>query len=128
MAASLVDDLRRESPDDGHFWEVLRQPQARVVVTGQQPGALGGSLLVLYKAATAVALARSLEQRSHTPVIPVFWNATDDVDFDEIASIGWHTQDDGLFHLQLPRQDRRTESFIGDLPEAGDHAALAAIS
>jgi hypothetical protein len=57
----------------------------------------------------------------------VFWNATDDVDFDEIASIGWHTQDDGLFHLQLPRQDRRTESFIGDLPEAGDHAALAAV-
>ena len=127
IAPGLLDDLCAERPDDCRFWDVLRAPEARVVATGQQPGVLGGSLLVLYKAATAVALARSLEKEHHIPVVPVFWNATDDVDFDEIASIGWHTQRDGLFYLQLPRRDWSAESFIGDLPAPGDQAALLAL-
>jgi hypothetical protein len=60
---------------------------ARAVVTGQQPGVLGGPLLALYKAASSVALARTIEQQRGTPCVPVFWLGADDDDFAEIREL-----------------------------------------
>lgn len=58
---------------------------AVMVVTGQQPGLLGGPLYSLHKVATAVRLARELQAASSgLDVVPVFWNHTDDHDFDEV--------------------------------------------
>src|SRR5213075_3202620 len=56
---------------------------ALCVTTGQQPGLFTGPLYTLYKALTASALARTLEQRLRRPVVPVFWVAGDDHDFAE---------------------------------------------
>jgi uncharacterized protein YllA (UPF0747 family) len=126
--ADFLDDLRRAHPEDAASWDLLADPAARVVATGQQPGILGGPLLVLYKAATAVALAQRTAARIGAPVLPVFWNATDDVDFDEIASVGWIDAADELFYLQMPREARRVEGFVGDLPEVGDTEALRALA
>jgi uncharacterized protein YllA (UPF0747 family) len=59
--------------------------EARVVVTGQQPGLLGGPLYTLHKAATAIRLARDASARPGAPsVVPVFWNHSDDHDWDEV--------------------------------------------
>ncbi len=63
--------------------ERLFANRALCVTTGQQPGLLTGPLYTLYKALTAVALARSLEERFERPVVPVFWTAGDDHDFAE---------------------------------------------
>ncbi len=60
-----------------------------VVVTGQQPGLLGGPLLTVYKIATAIKLAR---RRTETgfPTVPVFWSGDDDDDLAEaLAPVGW---------------------------------------
>ncbi len=57
------------------------------VTTGQQPGLLTGPLFTLYKALTAVAVARAFEQRLGRPVVPVFWVAGDDHDFAEANHI-----------------------------------------
>ncbi len=61
----------------------LAQPGTVVVVTGQQVGLFGGPCYTLYKALTAVALARRLSERGLTAV-PVFWLATEDHDFEEV--------------------------------------------
>jgi bacillithiol biosynthesis cysteine-adding enzyme BshC len=64
----------------------LALPNATAVVTGQQPVLFGGPLFVLYKGLGALCLARLLEKRLKTPVVPVFWVASDDHDFAEIRS------------------------------------------
>lgn len=53
------------------------------VTTGQQPGLFTGPLYTVYKALSALALARRLERERGRPVVPVFWVAGDDHDFAE---------------------------------------------
>lgn len=59
-----------------------------VYVTGQQLGVYGGPLFTIYKTITTILLARKWEKKLDKPVVPVFWLADEDHDFDEIASIG----------------------------------------
>src|SRR5262249_2285223 len=58
---------------------------ACAVVTGQQTGLFLGPLYTLYKAASAIRLARWLGERWNAPVVPVFWLQTEDHDAAEIA-------------------------------------------
>src|SRR5205823_7192447 len=61
----------------------LAQGEVLVVTTGQQPGLFTGPLYTIYKALSAIALARRLERAGGAPVVPVFWVAGDDHDFAE---------------------------------------------
>jgi bacillithiol biosynthesis cysteine-adding enzyme BshC len=62
----------------------LRDPQTKAVVTGQQAVLLTGAAFVIYKAITAILLALQLEEEIKSPVVPVFWIASEDHDFLEI--------------------------------------------
>lgn len=62
----------------------LAEPGAVAVVTGQQVGLFLGPLYTFYKAASAVAAARRLEQESGIRCIPIFWLQTEDHDYQEI--------------------------------------------
>ena len=59
------------------------------VVAGQQPLPFGGPLYVLYKAWTAVALAGRARSILGVPVVPLFWNASEDHDLEEISAVGF---------------------------------------
>ena len=61
---------------------------AGAVVTGQQVGLLGGPLLTLLKAATAVRLAQDATA-SGSPHVPIFWMATEDHDFAEVNHVSF---------------------------------------
>ena len=67
---------------------ILADPSARVVVTGQQPGILGGPLLTMTKALTASLLAQRLRSEGQ-PAVAVFWIAGEDHDFAEVAQTSW---------------------------------------
>ncbi|WP_019420654.1 bacillithiol biosynthesis cysteine-adding enzyme BshC [Paenibacillus sp. OSY-SE] len=62
----------------------LVQSEALVVVGGQQGGLLTGPLLVIYKAVSIIRMAQEAEARLGRPVVPVFWIAGEDHDFDEV--------------------------------------------
>ena len=62
----------------------LEQDDALVVVGGQQSGLFTGPLLVIYKALTIIQTARMATERLNRPVVPVFWIAGEDHDFDEV--------------------------------------------
>lgn len=64
----------------------LAREKTYAVITGQQAGFLGGPLFTIYKALTAVKLARQyeLEAGGAAQFVPVFWVAGDDHDLAEI--------------------------------------------
>ena len=63
--------------------ETLREPNALVVITGQQTSLFGGPLFTLYKALTVVQLADRLQAELRRPVVPIFWMASEDHDVAE---------------------------------------------
>ena len=64
----------------------LSSPDARAVITGQQPGLLTGPLYTIYKAISAIVLAERLSQDGRR-LVPVFWNHSEDHDFGEVDHI-----------------------------------------
>src|SRR5690606_10602475 len=81
--SALIDVASLDGALQGSAAERLRLPGALAVTTGQQPGLFGGPMYVLHKALGARALAKALELRWQRPVVPVFWLAGDDHDWDE---------------------------------------------
>ncbi len=89
LAAHLHQFNRRYSTHPKVFENIqkLRQPDCTVVIAGQQAGFLTGPLYTIYKAISAIRHAERLEKKLHTPVIPVFWVAGEDHDYQEINHI-----------------------------------------
>ncbi|HWB33086.1 MAG TPA: bacillithiol biosynthesis cysteine-adding enzyme BshC [Acidobacteriaceae bacterium] len=87
--AALADALEQQSREFGASGAMLAniaklRAGARAIVTGQQVGLLGGPLLTLHKAATAVARARQATAASGVEHVPVFWLASEDHDIEEV--------------------------------------------
>ena len=64
--------------------ERLKQSETVALVTGQQTGLFTGPLYTIYKALSAVRMSQELCARG-VSAVPVFWAATEDHDFAEIA-------------------------------------------
>ncbi len=109
--------------------EALRDPDSAAVVTGQQLGLFGGPLYTVYKAATAVRLARRLADETGRPVVPVFWLAGEDHDFDEVRATLLLSGNDPA-RIELPASDDRTpvgRRVLGDEIGAATDALEAAL-
>lgn len=64
--------------------EKLRQKETLCVFSGQQAVLFGGPLLVILKALAIVKAADQYSKELRRPVIPIFWIAGDDHDFEEV--------------------------------------------
>lgn len=110
--------------------EKLRDPGTVCVVSGQQAGLGGGPLLVLYKAMTAIRLAAEVERLVGQPCVPVFWNASDDSDVEEVNRIRGIGTDGRLSKFRFDIQSGRRHVRNIELPGPGDaqwEAAVAAL-
>lgn len=86
---AVADLLARHNSAFGHdagadLAKRLADPRAVAVVTGQQPWLYAGPCMLFAKIAGAALLARHLEERAGVPVVPVFWNHSEDHDVDEV--------------------------------------------
>jgi bacillithiol synthase len=79
MAAAL-----KSQNGESALLDRFRKPDTVAVVTGQQVGLFSGPAYTIYKALTAAKVAAQLEARG-IPAVPIFWLATEDHDFAEIA-------------------------------------------
>ena len=86
---TLVEVLKRQNPkrskqESDHLDKISNG--AFTVTTGHQLMVCGGSAFFEVKIASTIALAKTLSEDLQHPVIPVFWMASEDHDFEEIAS------------------------------------------
>ncbi len=93
----VADALENQNRAWGASQQTLRNIErlrkgAFAVVTGQQVGLFGGPLMSLLKVASALALAKQVQQ-SGVDCVPVFWLATEDHDLDEVNQVLFLTHD-----------------------------------
>ena len=95
-----------------------------VVTTGQQPGLFGGPLYTLYKGFTVAALARRLEEALERPVLPVFWIASEDHDWDEARSTHVLDPENQVHEISLDSREGLPAPALHSLP-LGDEVVRA---
>lgn len=100
--AAVADAIH--APDDPARARLERvvEEDGLVVTTGQQPVLFGGPLYTLYKALTAVALADTLQDLLERPVLPLFWVASEDHDWDEAGHTHLIDLDNDLRRIEVP--------------------------
>ncbi len=118
---SMIEVLTAYNLKQGNDHEAVRQSLALlaqadtlVITGGQQAGLFTGPLLVIYKAISIIRLAREASATLGKPVVPVFWIAGEDHDFDEVNH--WHALTPQLaverFRLEHPTGKREAVSRL----------------
>ena len=92
--------------------EKLRSTKTVVVVTGHQLGFFGGPCFLVYKTLTAVRLAQLLQDEGFS-VVPVFWLASDDSDFEEVRSASFFDPSGELFSVECPEPEKNGSRMVG---------------
>ncbi|HET7616038.1 MAG TPA: bacillithiol biosynthesis cysteine-adding enzyme BshC, partial [Bacillales bacterium] len=77
---------KRYDPDEAVLDNIdkIKNPDTVVVVGGQQAGVMTGPLYTIHKCLSILTLARQQQEKLGVPVVPVFWIAGEDHDFEEI--------------------------------------------
>ncbi len=86
---TLVDVLETQYKGLPHYpdFSLLLDEKTFTVTTGHQLNIFTGPLYIIYKIITAIKLARALKEAyPEYNFVPVYWMATEDHDFEEIAS------------------------------------------
>src|ERR1043165_6326670 len=90
----------------------LQDGDCIAVVTGQQAGLFTGPLYTIYKALSAIKLADCLTQRGEKAV-PVFWIASEDHDFNEVAAAEFINRDCSLDRVSVTSEIHRAGLPVG---------------
>jgi bacillithiol biosynthesis cysteine-adding enzyme BshC len=98
--------------DQADQLEKLAKDDSLIIVTGQQLGIYGGPLFTIYKTISAILLAKEWEEKLSRPVVPVFWLADEDHDFEEIAWFGIPGNDE---FSKLVYQDESKDKIVADV-------------
>ncbi len=80
----LYNERHNSSPEVMASLALLEQPGTLVITGGQQSGLFTGPLFVVYKAMTTILAAKEASAQLGRPIVPLFWIAGEDHDWDEV--------------------------------------------
>ena len=86
----------------------LKSKKSVVLIGGQQPGFMTGPLFMIFKIMTILKLSNFLQKELEMPVIPCFWNASDDDSADQVDNLNIINGEISNIKLDLSGFDRRT--------------------
>src|SRR5436190_4198369 len=114
--ARVTEILERQNKSWGASSATLENIQrfrsgACALVTGQQVGLFGGPTFSVYKALSAVGMAREAE-RLGISCVPVFWLATEDHDLEEVNQAHLHNADGSLYALGSATQAKKKDEPV----------------
>lgn len=102
--------LHNASPEVFAALDLLEQPDTYVVTGGQQSGLFTGPALVVYKAITIIQAAAHASRKLNRPVVPVFWIAGEDHDWEEANHAYVLTRELEVTRIRVHKNDdRRTQ-------------------
>ncbi|NRG43452.1 bacillithiol biosynthesis cysteine-adding enzyme BshC [Bacillus sp. CRN 9] len=67
--------------------EKLKRDDSVVVIGGQQAGIMTGPLYSIHKVISIISLAKQKEKELNIPVVPIFWIAGEDHDYQEVNHV-----------------------------------------
>lgn len=110
LANVLMDMNKNWNASEATFANIesLRDTASVVVIGGQQAGLLSGPLYTINKLISIIAFAKEQSRALNIPVIPVFWIAGEDHDFDEIDHIMVPSMD---FNQMKKHRIKQREAF-----------------
>jgi bacillithiol biosynthesis cysteine-adding enzyme BshC len=112
--AQIVEALRPLNP--GHpSLDVLAKPGVVAVVTGQQVGLFSGPAYTIYKALTAIRIARDLAGQG-IEAVPVFWVATEDHDLAEVDHVWVFDAQNQPVRLHMASSESNGTRPVGNVP------------
>ncbi|MBP3041442.1 bacillithiol biosynthesis cysteine-adding enzyme BshC [Bacillaceae bacterium Marseille-Q3522] len=91
----------------------LRQENSVLVVGGQQAGLLTGPMYTIHKIISILTFAKQKEKELGVPVVPLFWIAGEDHDFQEVNHV--YVDKNGQFEKVAYRQTFLEKKMISDV-------------
>lgn len=95
--------------------EALKERDTLVIIGGQQAGLLSGPLLTIYKIITIIKQARKASKQLNRKVVPVFWIAGEDHDFEEVNHIQYISSNLKIKKLKIQPAVKDSKSTISEL-------------
>lgn len=116
---ALIEQNKRFGSSEKTFQniELLRQDNTVAIITGQQAGLFGGPLFTIYKALTAIKISSELSKEGLS-VVPVFWIASEDHDYQEVSHINIINREGHLSTIEHAAQGNVGQASVGSLTVA----------
>ena len=93
--------------------EKLKKENSVVIIGGQQAGILTGPLYSIHKVISIIAFARQKEKELNIPVVPIFWIAGEDHDFQEVNHI--YLEKNGEIQKVIYPEKVRDKRMVSDV-------------
>lgn len=117
-------EIYNSSPSTFAAIDKLLDPHAVCIFGGQQAGLFGGPMMTLLKALAVAKAAKMLSVQLNRSVVPIFWIAGDDHDFDEANHTFLSDRQGALCRIEYA--ERLSVPLPMGQVELGDAAALDA--
>jgi len=117
------EEFLRDKPFGNNIISILKKKNYLCVVSGQQPGLLGGPLYTLFKILTIIKLSKWIQNHINTPCLPIFWVVSEDDDIKEITDITLISQNWNLFKLAEDYYNTKIRQIISSLSCSSDPIA-----
>ncbi len=125
---ALLPAFRGRAAADSTRLEDFVRDGGYVVTTGQQAGLLTGPAYTIYKALTAISLAERLQRTLGRPVLPVFWIASEDHDWEEASHAFLLDRENRLRRIDAIAAEDPAERSVFEVPLAAPDRLLDAVA